>query len=183
MPTAGRVADQPRVGYAPERFPPALPFSGQDYLMHLGRAHGLRGAILVTGVEDYVARFGAADYVGTPLRHLSKAMCQKIAIGQALLARPGLPGKAECPGVPLARTKPPPMQGLSGAGFRALAGQAGRVSDHGQQRHRVVAAGPGLGPVDGHPLAVFQAQNLRGQRELPNHSRVPERLALTAFVP
>jgi ABC-2 type transport system ATP-binding protein len=89
-PTSGRVTGRPTVGYVPERFPPALPFSGRDYLMHLGRAHGLRGPALTTRIEEYLARFGAAEYAGTPLRHLSKGMCQKIAIGQALLARPGL---------------------------------------------------------------------------------------------
>jgi ABC-2 type transport system ATP-binding protein len=89
-PTAGRVTGRPGAGYVPERFPPALPFSGRDYLMHLGRAHGLRGGTLSARVEEYLTRLGAADYAGTPLRHLSKGMCQKIAIAQALLARPGL---------------------------------------------------------------------------------------------
>jgi ABC-2 type transport system ATP-binding protein len=89
-PTAGRVTGRPTVGYVPERFPPALPFSGRDYLMHLGRVHGLRGPALTTRVDEYLARFGAAEYAGTPLQHLSKGMCQKMAIGQALLARPGL---------------------------------------------------------------------------------------------
>lgn len=89
-PTAGRVSGRPSVGYVPERFPPALPFSGRDYLMHLGRAHGLRGAALTARVEEYLTRFGAAEYAGTPLQHLSKGMCQKIAVGQAVLARPGL---------------------------------------------------------------------------------------------
>jgi ABC-2 type transport system ATP-binding protein len=89
-PTTGRVKGRPSVGYVAERFPPALPFSGRDYLMHLGRVHGLRGSALTARVEEYLARFGAAEYAGTPLQHLSKGMCQKIAIGQALLARPGL---------------------------------------------------------------------------------------------
>jgi ABC-2 type transport system ATP-binding protein len=89
-PSAGRVADRPRVGYVPERFPPALPFSGRDYLMHLGRARGLRGVTLAARVEEILTRFGAADNAGTPLRHLSKGMCQKVAVGQALLSRPGL---------------------------------------------------------------------------------------------
>ncbi len=91
VPTAGRVTGRPRVGYVPERFPPALPFSGHDYLMHLGRAHGLQGPDLAARIQECLARFGATDYAGgTPLRHLSKGTCQKIAIGQALLARPGL---------------------------------------------------------------------------------------------
>jgi ABC-type multidrug transport system ATPase subunit len=89
-PTAGRVTSRPTVGYVPERFPPALPFSGRDYLMHLGRVHGLRGPALTARIEEYLIRFGAAEYAGTPLQHLSKGMCQKMAIGQALLARPGL---------------------------------------------------------------------------------------------
>lgn len=90
LPSAGKVTGRPRAGYVPERFPPALSFSGRDYLMCLGRVHGLRGVALAARVEEYLARFGAADYAGTPLRHLSKGMCQKIAIVQALLAGPGL---------------------------------------------------------------------------------------------
>jgi ABC-2 type transport system ATP-binding protein len=90
VPTAGRVSGRPHTGYVPERFPPALPFSGRDYLMHLGRAHGLHGSELTVSVDECLARFGAAEYAGTPLRHLSKGMCQKIAVGQALLPRPGL---------------------------------------------------------------------------------------------
>jgi ABC-type multidrug transport system ATPase subunit len=89
-PTAGRVTGRPSAGYVPERFPPALPFSGRDYLIHLGRAHGLRGGALAARVDECLTRFGAAEYASTPLHHLSKGMCQKIAIGQALLARPGL---------------------------------------------------------------------------------------------
>lgn len=89
-PTAGQVTGRPHTGYVPERFPPALPFSGRDYLMHLGRVHGLRGGTLAARVTECLERFGAADYAGTPLRHLSKGMCQKIGISQALLTRPGL---------------------------------------------------------------------------------------------
>lgn len=90
VPSAGKVTARPRVGYVPERFPPALSFSGRDYLMHLGRAHGLRGAALKDRVEEYLARFAASDYAATPLRHMSKGMCQKMAVVQALMAGPGL---------------------------------------------------------------------------------------------
>jgi ABC-type multidrug transport system ATPase subunit len=58
--------------------------------MHLGRAHGLRGPGLTALVEEALTRFGANDYAGSPLRQLSKGMCQKIAVGQALLGQPGL---------------------------------------------------------------------------------------------
>ena len=90
VPSAGKVTGRPRVGYVPERFPPALAFTGRDYLLHLGRVHGLRGAALPGRVQECLARFGAAEYAGTPLRTLSKGMCQKIAIVQAVLASPGL---------------------------------------------------------------------------------------------
>src|SRR5712692_4600106 len=35
-PTKGTVRGRPVTGYVPERFPPALPFTGRDYLTHLG---------------------------------------------------------------------------------------------------------------------------------------------------
>jgi ABC-2 type transport system ATP-binding protein len=90
QPSAGRVIGRPRTGYVPERFPPALPFTGRDYLAHLGRVNGLRAGALAASVDDCLDRLGAADYAGLPLRAMSKGMCQKIAIAQALLARPGL---------------------------------------------------------------------------------------------
>jgi ABC-2 type transport system ATP-binding protein len=89
-PSAGKITDRPHTGYVPERFPPALPFSGRDYLLHLGRVHGLRGATLAARAEENLARLGAASFAATPMRALSKGMCQKIAVAQALLAQPGL---------------------------------------------------------------------------------------------
>ena len=41
-------------------------------------------------VDGWLDRLGAAGYAGQPLRALSKGMCQKVALAQALLARPGL---------------------------------------------------------------------------------------------
>ncbi len=89
-PSAGTVTGRPAVGYVPERFPPALPFSGRDYLTHLGRVHGLRGAALAGRVAECLDRLGGSEYAGVPLHNLSKGMCQKIAVAQALLPRPGL---------------------------------------------------------------------------------------------
>jgi ABC-2 type transport system ATP-binding protein len=89
-PSAGRVTGRPHTGYVPERFPGGLAFSARDYLMHMGRIHGLRGRPLTATVEEWLGRLGAADYAGSPLRTLSKGMCQKVAIAQALLPRPGL---------------------------------------------------------------------------------------------
>jgi len=90
MPSAGRVTGRPHTGYVPERFPGAFAFSARDYLMHMGRVHGLRGALVAARVDEWLDRLGAAGYAGAPLRSLSKGMCQKVAIAQALLPRPGL---------------------------------------------------------------------------------------------
>ncbi|HEY1621922.1 MAG TPA: ATP-binding cassette domain-containing protein [Streptosporangiaceae bacterium] len=89
-PSRGRVTGRPRTGYVPERFPPGLPFSPRDYLSHLGRVHGLRGAHLAGRVEECLERLGAGGYAGQAMRQLSKGMCQKVAVAQALLPGPGL---------------------------------------------------------------------------------------------
>ena len=86
----GRVTGRPHTGYVPERFPGGLPFSGRDYLLHMARVHGVRGDAGRQRVDQWLERLGAADYATRPLRDLSKGMCQKIAIAQALLPRPGL---------------------------------------------------------------------------------------------
>jgi ABC-2 type transport system ATP-binding protein len=90
VPSAGRVTGRPRAGYVPERFPGGLAFAAREYLQHMGRIHGLAGHAVSRAVDDWLDRLGAADYAGSPLRTLSKGMCQKVAIAQALLARPGL---------------------------------------------------------------------------------------------
>jgi ABC-type multidrug transport system ATPase subunit len=90
LPSAGRVTGRPSTGYVPERFPPGLPFSAREFLTHLGRIHGLGRASLAGQVDDCLERLGAADYARVPMRALSKGMCQKVAVAQALLPGPGL---------------------------------------------------------------------------------------------
>jgi ABC-type multidrug transport system ATPase subunit len=90
LPSAGRVTGRPRAGYVPERFPGGLPFSAREYLLHMARLHGLRGASGGRAADEWLERLGAASYAAEPLRSLSKGMCQKVAIAQALLSRPGL---------------------------------------------------------------------------------------------
>jgi ABC-2 type transport system ATP-binding protein len=90
LPSAGRVTGRPSTGYVPERFPPGLPFSGREFLTHLGRIHGLGRASLAGLVDDCLERVGAAEYARVPMRALSKGMCQKVAVAQALLPGPGL---------------------------------------------------------------------------------------------
>lgn len=91
VPSAGRVTGRPRTSYVPERFPAVgLAFSARDYLRHLSRIHGLTGPACQAGVDEWLERLGATDYAAAPLRTLSKGMCQKVAVAQALLSRPGL---------------------------------------------------------------------------------------------
>jgi len=90
-PTRGKVHERPaHRGYVPERFPAALPFTAHDYLCHLGRIHGLRGAEPARRAGAVLERFGAAAFAHTPLVQLSKGTCQKVAVAQALLADPEL---------------------------------------------------------------------------------------------
>jgi len=90
MPSVGRVTGRPRAAYVPERFPGGLGFSAREYLHHMARIHGLSGPAASTAVAEWLDRLGATDYASAPLRTLSKGMCQKVAIAQALLSRPHL---------------------------------------------------------------------------------------------
>jgi ABC-2 type transport system ATP-binding protein len=90
LPSAGRVSGRPHTGYVPERFPGGLPFTGTDYLLHLARVHGLRGETGRKRVNEWLDRLGAASFADQPIRSMSKGMCQKMAITQALVPAPGL---------------------------------------------------------------------------------------------
>lgn len=90
LPSAGRVIGRPRTGYVPERFPGGFSFPAREYLTHLARVHGVRGAVIAARVNEWLERLGAAEFAASPMRSLSKGMCQKIAIAQALIAHPSL---------------------------------------------------------------------------------------------
>ncbi|MEU9981636.1 ATP-binding cassette domain-containing protein [Streptomyces sp. NPDC050856] len=90
-PTTGRITDRPRrTAYVPERFPATLPLTVDDYLVHLGRVHGLRGPVAAARAARWLERFGAGGHARTPLPELSKGGGQKVAVAQALLAEPDL---------------------------------------------------------------------------------------------
>ncbi len=89
-PSRGGVTGRPVTGYVPERFPPALPFPARDYLAHIGRVHGLTGDGLGTRIDACLDRLGGRELAEVPLRNMSKGMCQKVAVAQALLAGSGL---------------------------------------------------------------------------------------------
>jgi len=84
-PSRGTVTGRPPTGYVPERFPPALPFRAREYLSHIGRVHGLAGQELVSRIEACLDRLGGRELASVPLRSMSKGMCQKVSVAQALL--------------------------------------------------------------------------------------------------
>jgi len=90
LPSRGTVTARPATGYVPERFPPALPFPAREYLTHIGRVHGLAGTELASRVDECLDKLGGRELAGVPLRTMSKGMCQKVAVAQALLPRSGL---------------------------------------------------------------------------------------------
>lgn len=89
-PSEGRVTGRPRTAYVPERFPAALPFTAAEYLTHLGAVHGLDRLAAAEVADEWLERFGAAEYARTPMAELSKGGSQKVAVAQALLAEPEL---------------------------------------------------------------------------------------------
>jgi ABC-2 type transport system ATP-binding protein len=89
-PSRGAVIGRPATGYVPERFPPALPFPAREYLSHVGRMHGLVGKELESRIEACLDRLGGRELAEVPMRTMSKGMCQKVAVAQALLPRSGL---------------------------------------------------------------------------------------------
>ncbi|MET9373669.1 ATP-binding cassette domain-containing protein [Streptomyces sp. NPDC002992] len=90
-PTEGRITGRPRrTAYVPERFPAALPLTARGYLVHLGRVQGLGREEAAAAAGEWLERFGAGAFAGTPLAELSKGTSQKVAVAQALLAGPDL---------------------------------------------------------------------------------------------
>ncbi len=89
-PTKGTVTGRPVTGYVPERFPPGLPFTARDYLRHLGRIQGLDGEALETRVDACLEELGGLEFASVPMRNMSKGMCQKVAVAQALLPESGM---------------------------------------------------------------------------------------------
>jgi ABC-2 type transport system ATP-binding protein len=89
-PSRGTVTGRPATGYVPERFPAALPFPAHEYLSHLGRVHGLTGPDLASRIDACLDRLGGRELAPVPLRNMSKGMCQKVAVAQALLPGAGL---------------------------------------------------------------------------------------------
>ncbi len=86
-PTRGKITGRPGgVGYAPEVFPAAQPFSAGGYLAHLARVRGAAPS----EIGGWAERLGMSHLLTVPLAELSKGSGQKVGILQALLGAPGL---------------------------------------------------------------------------------------------
>ncbi|GAA3593386.1 ABC transporter ATP-binding protein [Nonomuraea rosea] len=84
-PTIGTIADRPAVvGFAPDRFPSAQPFTVTAYLRHMARVRG--GARW----EPWAERLNMGHLLALPLGELSKGSAHKVGLTQALMADPGL---------------------------------------------------------------------------------------------
>jgi len=89
-PSRGAVLGRPRTGFVPERFSPALPLTAEAFLAHVGRIHGISGAVARRGSRAWLERLGIGAYRAWPLRALSKGTVQKVAIAAALVGDPEL---------------------------------------------------------------------------------------------
>ncbi|WP_345629744.1 ABC transporter ATP-binding protein [Rugosimonospora acidiphila] len=90
-PTRGTVSGRPPVvGYVPDRFPPGDRLSATEYLTHLGRVRGLRGATARVRATELLDRLELAGGARAPIRGLSKGNAQKVALAQALMIAPQL---------------------------------------------------------------------------------------------
>jgi ABC-type multidrug transport system ATPase subunit len=86
-PVRGRVSGRPaRVGYAPERFPAAQPFTAGSYLGHMARIRG----VPADGIATWSERLDFTEMLGTRLPELSKGSAHKAGLIQALIASPEL---------------------------------------------------------------------------------------------
>ena len=84
-PVRGRVTGRPaRVGYAPERFPTAQPFTARAYLDHMARVGG------APADHAWAEKLGFAGLLDTRLADLSKGSAHKAGLIQALNGAPDL---------------------------------------------------------------------------------------------
>ncbi|MGY0233727.1 ATP-binding cassette domain-containing protein [Longispora urticae] len=90
-PDRGRVADRPPVvGWVPERFPAAQPFTAREYLVGAGRIRGLGADAAGRAVAHWAERLHLGAFLDVRLGQLSKGSAQKVGLAQALLVPPGL---------------------------------------------------------------------------------------------
>lgn len=90
-PQRGHITERPGVvGWVPERFPTAQPFTAREYLRAAARVKGLSGPAAERAIADLVERLHLGAFVDVRLGRLSKGSAQKVGLAQALLEPPGL---------------------------------------------------------------------------------------------
>ncbi|MHC5209646.1 MAG: ABC transporter ATP-binding protein [Planctomycetota bacterium] len=77
-----------RIGYVPENAALYDALSVREFLLLVGRLHGLPDAVSLRRMEELLAAFGLAERIGSRLGSLSKGMRQKVLICSALLHDP-----------------------------------------------------------------------------------------------
>lgn len=83
----GTITDRPAaVGWVPEKFPTAQPFTVRSYLAAMANVRGLKNP----AIEKWAERLFLTSFLDTRLRELSKGTAQKVGLVQALLAPPDL---------------------------------------------------------------------------------------------
>lgn len=83
----GTIEGRPDVvGYAPERFPAAQPFTVAAYLRHMAAIR----RIDPRRIDEWSGRLGMDQLMGHRLPDLSKGSAHKVGLAQALLCEPGL---------------------------------------------------------------------------------------------
>ncbi|GAA1305600.1 ABC transporter ATP-binding protein [Planotetraspora silvatica] len=86
-PVKGTIDERPDVvGYAPERFPAAQPFTVAAYLRHMAAIRGTDPR----RIDEWSGRLGMDQLMGHRLPDLSKGSAHKVGLAQALLCEPGL---------------------------------------------------------------------------------------------
>jgi len=89
---SGEISYSPniKIAYVPDRFP-KLPFTAEDYLMHMGKIQGLADDNINAFIDKYFALLKMPQsFRKTKIPKCSKGTIQKINILQALLTTPDL---------------------------------------------------------------------------------------------
>ncbi|RXZ79016.1 ABC transporter ATP-binding protein [Paenibacillaceae bacterium] len=92
-PTSGTIVFSgdklPAIGFVPDRFP-KLPFTANEYLMHMGLIHGLNRQQVTSRIRELLQIVNLYHAADVKIANYSKGMLQKIGFVQAVLAKPEL---------------------------------------------------------------------------------------------
>ncbi len=78
------------VGWVPERFAAAQPFTAEAYLTRMAKVRGLTRAAGRSAVDHWAERLHLTPFLSTKMSQLSKGSAQKVGLAQALLVPPRL---------------------------------------------------------------------------------------------